>query len=315
MAGIITKGCTNDKQKVDAIAKWVKNNITYDTYTSSYSTAVFKNRRGDCQGMSMLIADFCRALGMPAAYASGWKADLTKRTVDDLYHSYDRHKFAGHGWDMIYFDGKWHMYDVLFDNLDVTDSAQMAKSGYFFTWVEGIAIVGNGVDPALIGMEDPYEQTITTAYYKGDIVTLSGGLLCNRGNDHEIDQDGEVCSSRWEEATVGNWGINMDDLYFPTIASFNSYQPYSDELDRRDGFAYEDGRKDPESGYNYTDGWVSYGNSKFLADPDGVLRNMDIGTSGGKTYYFDQNGDTQILNMEKDQSIICIRDNFILKQV
>lgn len=301
MAGIITKGCTNDKQKVDAIAKWVKNNITYDTYTSSYSTAVFKNRRGDCQGMSMLIADFCRALGMPAAYASGWKADLTKWTVDDLYHSYDRHKFAGHGWDMIYFDGKWHMYDVLFDNLDVTDSAQMAKSGYFFTWVEGIAIVGNGVDPALIGMEDPYEQTITTAYYKGDIVTLSGGLLCNRGNDHEIDQDGEVCSSRWEEATVGNWGINMDDLYFPTIASFNSYQPYSDELDRRDGFAYEDGRKDPESGYNYTDGWVSYGNSKFLADPDGVLRNMDIGTSGGKTYYFDQNGDTQILNMEKDQ--------------
>ena len=97
MAGIITKGCTTDKQKVDAIAKWVKNNITYDTNTSSYSTAVFKNRRGDCQGMSSLIADFCRALGMPAAYASGWKADLTKWTIDDLYHSYDRHKFAGHG--------------------------------------------------------------------------------------------------------------------------------------------------------------------------------------------------------------------------
>ena len=27
MAGIITKGCTTDKQKVDAIAKWVKNNM------------------------------------------------------------------------------------------------------------------------------------------------------------------------------------------------------------------------------------------------------------------------------------------------
>lgn len=49
MAGIITKGCTTDKQKVEAIVKWVKNNITYDTNTSSYSTAVFKNRRGDCQ--------------------------------------------------------------------------------------------------------------------------------------------------------------------------------------------------------------------------------------------------------------------------
>lgn len=301
MAGIITKGCTTDKQKVDAIAKWVKNNITYDTNTSSYSTAVFKNRRGDCQGMSSLIADFCRALGMPAAYASGWKADLTKWTIDDLYHSYDRHKFAGHGWDMIYFDGKWHMYDVLFDNYDMTDANKMADLGYYFCWVEGISIVGNGVDPALIGMDDSLERTITAAYYKGDIVTLDGGLLCNRGNDYSVDQDGEVCSSTYEEATVGLCSIWMEDLYFPTLASFQQYYPYSDRLGRHDGFKYEDGRKNPESGYNYVDGWVSYGNGKYFADPDSVLRNMDIGTIGGKTYYFDQNGKKQTLNMKTDQ--------------
>ncbi len=301
MAGIITQGCTTDKQKVDAIAKWVKNNITYDTNTSSYSTAVFKNRRGDCQGMSSLIADFCRALGMPAAYASGWKADLTKWTIDDLYHSYDRHKFAGHGWDMIYFDGKWHMYDVLFDNYDVTDANKMADLGYYFAWVEGIAIAGNGVDPALFGIEDGYERTITAAYYKGDIVTLSGGLLCNRGNDYSIDQDGEVCSSTYEESTVGSWSLWMEDLYFPTIASFQQYYPYSDMLGRHDGFKYADGRKNPESGYNYVNGWVSYGKGKYYADPDGVLRNMDIGTIDGKTYYFDQNGERQTLNMKTDQ--------------
>ena len=301
MAGIITQGCTTDKQKVDAIAKWVKNNITYDTNTSSYSTAVFKNRRGDCQGMSSLIADFCRALGMPAAYASGWKADLTKWTIDDLYHSYDRHKFAGHGWDMIYFDGKWHMYDVLFDNYDVTDANKMADLGYYFAWVEGISIAGNGVDPALFGIEDGYERTITTAYYKGNIVTLSGGLLCNRGNDYSVDQDGEVCSSTYEESTVGLWSLRMEDLCFPTVASFQQYYPYSDTLGRHDGFKYADGRKNPESGYNYVDGWISYGNSKSLADPDGVLRNMDIGTIDGKTYYFDQNGERQTLNMKIDQ--------------
>lgn len=301
MAGIITKGCTTDKQKVDAIAKWAKNNITYDTNTSAYSTAVFKNRRGDCQGISSLIADFCRVLGMPVAYTSGWKADLRKWTIDDLYHSYDRHGFAGHGWDMIYFDGKWHMYDVLFDNYDVTDANKMASLGYYFAWVEGISIVGNGVDPALIGIEDVYERTITTAYYKGDIVTLSGGLICNRGNDYDVDQDGDVCSSIYEEASVGTWSITMDDLHFPTITSFQQYYPYSDMLGRHDGFSYEDGRKNPESGYNYVDGWVSYGNGRMLADIDGVLRNMDIGTSGGKTYYFDQNGGTQSLNMKTDQ--------------
>ena len=264
MAGIITQGCTTDKQKVDAIAKWVKNNITYDTNTSSYSTAVFKNRRGDCQGMSSLIADFCRALGMPAAYASGWKADLTKWTIDDLYHSYDRHKFAGHGWDMIYFDGKWHMYDVLFDNYDVTDANKMADLGYYFAWVEGISIAGNGVDPALFGIEDGYERTITTAYYKGNIVTLSGGLLCNRGNDYSVDQDGEVCSSTYEESTVGLWSLRMEDLCFPTVASFQQYYPYSDTLGRHDGFKYADGRKNPESGYNYVDGWITTGDSIMI---------------------------------------------------
>ena len=303
MAGIITKGCTTDKQKVDAITKWVKNNITYDTNTSSYSTAVFKSRRGDCQGMSSLIADFCRSLGMPAAYASGWKADLTKWTIDDLYHSYDRHKFAGHGWDMIYFDGKWHMYDVLFDNYDVTDANKMADLGYYFCWVEGISIAGNGVDPALIGMEDYRENTITAAYYKGDIVTLSGGLICNRGNDYSIDQDGEVCSATNEESTVGLWSLWMEDLYFPTFASFQQYYPYSDMLGRHDGLYYEDGRKNPESGYNYVNGWIGSGNNKYkyLVDPDSVLRNRDIGSIGGKTYYFDQNGEMQTLNMKTDQ--------------
>ena len=301
MAGIITKGCTTDKQKVDAIAKWAKNNIAYDTTVSSYSTAVFKSRKGDCQGIASLIADFCRSLGIPAAYASGWKADLTRWTIDDLYHSDERHDFPGHGWDMIYFDGKWHMYDVLFGNYDVTDANKMADLGHYFAWIEGISIVGKDVDPALIGVEDSYENTIAAAYYKGNIVTLSGGLICNRGNDYSIDQDGEVCSATNEEATVGNYSICLDDLYFPTVTSFQQYYPYSDMLGRHDGYKYEDGRKSPESGYNYVDGWIDYGNSRQLADPDSVLRNMDIGTDGGKTYYFDENGDTQILNMKTDQ--------------
>ena len=161
--------------------------------------------------------------------------------------------------------------------------------------------MGNGVDPALIGMDDSLERTITAAYYKGDMVTLDGGLLCNRGNDYSVDQDGEVCSSTYEEATVGLCSIWMEDLYFPTLASFQQYYPYSDRLGRHDGFKYEDGRKNPESGYNYVDGWVSYGNGKYFADPDSVLRNMDIGTIGGKTYYFDQNGKKQTLNMKTDQ--------------
>lgn len=295
MAGIITTGCTTDKQKVDAIAKWVKNNITYDTNASSYSDAVFLTRKGDCQGMSYLIADFCKALDIPAAYVSGWKADLTKWSVDDLYHSYDRHNFAGHGWDMIYFDGKWHMYDILFDNLNVTDSATMAKSGYFFSLVEGISIVGDGVDPALIGYEDSYGRTITAAYYNDQFVTLYGGLICNRDNDINVDQDGDICSSTYESSSVGLWNIYLEDQYFPTFTSFYDLYPYGAGIRRHDGINYDDGRSHPESGYNYVDGWIN--NGKYLADPDGVLRNTDVDTINGKTYYFPQSGSAQVLNM------------------
>ena len=298
MAGIITKGCTTDKQKVDAIAKWVKQNISYDTSASSYSDAVFLTRQGDCQGMGSLISDFCKALGITSAYVSGWKADLTLWSMDDLYHSHDRHKFAGHGWDMIYFDGKWHMYDVLFDNLDITDPAVMAKSGYFFSQVEGLYVVGDGVDPALIGRDDIFERTIAAAYYNGEFVTLSGGLICNHNNDFYLDQDGDICSDSSESSMVGSWNLELDDKYFPTRTAVYEHYPYNKiEINRRDAAYYDDGRPHPESGYNFVDGLIE---GKYIADPDSVLRNMDIDTIDGKTYYFSHDGEMALLNMNKN---------------
>ena len=296
MAEIITKGCETDKEKVEAITKWVKNNIEYDTTVSSYSTAVFHSRKGDCQGMSMLIADFCRSLGMPVAYASGWKADLTLWTIDDLYHSDDRHDFAGHGWDMIYFDGKWHMYDVLFDNYDVTGSDTMAEKGYYFAFIEGMPIAGDDLDPALAGM-DVGSMLVTPCYYQGNFVTLVYGCLSDREYQYEIDQDGDTCKEARMGGTIRHQNLAMEDQFFPTMTSNVVYFPYSDEISSN-GNLYDDGRKDPDAGYLYTNGWIC---GQYLADKDGILRNMDLQTIGDKTYYFEQSGDAQMLNMNADQ--------------
>ena len=295
MAEVITKGCQTEKEKVEAITRWVKKNIKYDTTVSSYSTEVFQSRKGDCQGMSMLIADFCRSLGMPAAYASGWKADLTMWTIDDLYHSYDRHKFAGHGWDMIYFDGKWHMYDVLFDNYDVTDSNTMAEKGYYFAFIEGMSIAGDGLDPALAGM-DVGGMLVTPCYYQGNFVTLVYGRLSDREYQYEVDQDGDICKAARMGGTIRHQILEMEDQFFPTMTSNVVYFPYSDEISSNGGL-YDDGRKDPDAGYLYTNGWLF---GEYLADVDGVLCNMDLKTIGDKIYYFEKNGDAQILNMNTD---------------
>lgn len=296
MAEIITKGCQTEKEKVEAITRWVKKNIKYDTTVSSYSTEVFKSRKGDCQGMSILIADFCRSLGMPAAYAAGWKEDhLTMWTIDDLYHSYDRHKFAEHGWDMIYFDGKWHMYDVLFDNYDVTDSNTMAEKGYYFAFIEGMPIAGDGLDPALAGI-DVGGMLVTSCYYQGNFVTLVYGRLSDREYQYEVDQDGDICKAAWMGGTIRHQNLEMEDQFFPTMTSNVIYFPYSDEISKNGGL-YDDGRRDPDAGYLYTNGWLF---GEYLADVDGVLCNMDLKTIGDKIYYFGKNGDAQILNMNTD---------------
>ena len=295
MAGIITKGCQTEKEKVEAITKWVKNNIEYDTTVSSYSTAVFHSRKGDCQGMSMLIADFCRSLGLSAAYASGWQENLTKWTIDDLYHSYDCYEIAGHGWDMIYFDGKWHMYDVLLGNYDVTDSNVMAEKGYYFAFIEGMPIAGDGLDPALAGI-DVGNMLVTSCYYQGNFVTLVYGRLSDREYRYEVDQDGDTSKGTMMGGTIRHQNFEMEDQFFPTMTSNVVYFPYSDEISSNGGL-YDDGRKDPDAGYLYTNGWIC---GQYLADVDGVLRNMDLQTIGDKTYYFEQSGDAQILNMNAD---------------
>ena len=296
MAEIITKGCQTEKEKVEAITRWVKKNIKYDTTVSSYSTEVFKSRKGDCQGMSILIADFCRSLGMPAAYAAGWKEDhLTMWTIDDLYHSYDRHKFAEHGWDMIYFDGKWHMYDVLFDNYDVTDSNTMAEKGYYFAFIEGMPIAGDGLDPALAGI-DVGGMLVTSCYYQGNFVTLVYGRLSDREYQYEVDQDGDICKAARMGGTIRHQNLEMEDQFFPTMTSNVIYFPYSDEISKNGGL-YDDGRRDPDAGYLYTNGWLF---GEYLADVDGVLCNMDLKTISDKIYYFGKNGDAQILNMNTD---------------
>ena len=103
LAQKITEGCTTETQKADAIVRWVGRNIKYDTSASSYSPQVFYTRTGDCYGDTMLIADLARLCGLRAAVAEGWKADLTRWTIEELSD------ITGHAWNYIYADGQWRM--------------------------------------------------------------------------------------------------------------------------------------------------------------------------------------------------------------
>ena len=78
LSDTITKGLTSPSQKANAIARWVKTNITYDTTVSSFPIDVFYSRRGDCQGYSMLMTALMRFAGISAVDCTGWIGNMQK---------------------------------------------------------------------------------------------------------------------------------------------------------------------------------------------------------------------------------------------
>lgn len=88
-------------RRVLAIAEWVRSNVEYrygttDAKTSAFDTAT--ERVGVCRDFAHLVIAFCRALGIPARYVSGYALGL------------DPPDF--HGFVQVYLGGLWHNVDA-----------------------------------------------------------------------------------------------------------------------------------------------------------------------------------------------------------
>jgi transglutaminase-like putative cysteine protease len=92
--------------RVIAIADWVRKHVEYrygttDAKTSAIDTAT--ERIGVCRDFAHLMIAFCRALGIPARYASGYALDL------------DPPDF--HGFVQVYLGGEWYNVDATTERL------------------------------------------------------------------------------------------------------------------------------------------------------------------------------------------------------
>jgi transglutaminase-like putative cysteine protease len=92
--------------RVKAISEWVRTNVEYqygttDAMTSAYDTAV--QRIGVCRDFAHLTIAFCRALGVPSRYVSGYCLEL------------DPPDF--HGWVQVYIGGAWRNVDSTFSGV------------------------------------------------------------------------------------------------------------------------------------------------------------------------------------------------------
>lgn len=91
--------------RVNAVCDWVRQHVEYrygttDTKTSAFDTAT--ERIGVCRDFAHLVIAFCRALGVPARYVSGYALGLEPPDF--------------HGFAQVYLSGEWHNIDATIDS-------------------------------------------------------------------------------------------------------------------------------------------------------------------------------------------------------
>jgi transglutaminase-like putative cysteine protease len=93
--------------RVQAVTAWVHQNVQFGyQFASSFKSAfdVFQQRAGVCRDLNHLALTFCRCLGIPARYVTGYLGDIgvpiSSAPMD----------FSG--WFEAYLGGAWHTFDA-----------------------------------------------------------------------------------------------------------------------------------------------------------------------------------------------------------
>ena len=123
LAAEITKGCSNDYDKIQAIHDWVAENLYYDqdyfngkTKTTNIDTlSVLKNRYAVCSGYSNLVKDLIAASGIPCKQVVGFALGIS--TEGDWEDAGDLDTISpNHVWNEAYVDGRWIIMDATWDS-------------------------------------------------------------------------------------------------------------------------------------------------------------------------------------------------------
>ncbi|NLG88168.1 MAG: transglutaminase domain-containing protein [Clostridiaceae bacterium] len=107
LARELVEGLTSDKDKVEAIYRYIVSNIEYDyekinNIDSRYVPDIegtLKSKKGICYDYSALFASMLRSQGIPAKLVKGYTDKV------DGYHA----------WNEVYIDGEWVVIDTTYD--------------------------------------------------------------------------------------------------------------------------------------------------------------------------------------------------------
>jgi transglutaminase-like putative cysteine protease len=92
--------------RVQAICDWVNHHVTFAHESArcdrtAYDT--FLDQKGVCRDYTHLAITFCRCMGIPARYATGYLGDIQVPVVPPMDFS---------AWFEVYLGGEWHTFDA-----------------------------------------------------------------------------------------------------------------------------------------------------------------------------------------------------------
>lgn len=101
LAARLFGGLPPGHQRVAAVCNWIHDNVDYirgtsDQHTSAVDTLV--ERAGVCRDFAHLGVSFCRALGIPARFASGYAVGLVPADFHAFFEAW--------------LDGSWYLFDA-----------------------------------------------------------------------------------------------------------------------------------------------------------------------------------------------------------
>jgi hypothetical protein len=116
----ITEGATDSWEAARRISEWVSENIAYAIPGGGSAKGAYDTRSGECGAHSMLVAAFCRAVGIPARVVWGC-----------MYTPNFGGSFGQHGWNEIYMGGAgWIPVDATASEPDFVDSGHIRIGEY-----------------------------------------------------------------------------------------------------------------------------------------------------------------------------------------
>ena len=92
--------------RVQAICDWVHNHVRFDyqlTHPGKTALDVYNEATGVCRDFQHLSVSFCRALNIPARYATGYLPDIGIECHDAMDYA---------AWFEVFLGGRWYTFDA-----------------------------------------------------------------------------------------------------------------------------------------------------------------------------------------------------------